>query len=134
MNPVNPYFEQVRRSFGFGCMRLPTLKADDPASFDYATIERLFDRFIESGFTYFDTAYTYHGFHAEEGVRKALVERHGRDTFELATKMPLRDFKDAKDLGRIFDGQLRTCGVEFFDCYLLHNMGANVYEKCRRED
>ena len=92
--------------FGFGCMRLPLLQADQPDSFDYAKINQLFDRFLEKGFTYFDTAYTYHGYHAEEAVRKALVERHPRDSYQLVTKMPLRDFKDAEDLERIFHEQL----------------------------
>ena len=108
--------------FGFGCMRLPTLQADVPDSFDYEKIEQLFDTFLEKGFTYFDTAYTYHGYHAEEAVRKSLVERHPRDRFQLVTKMPLRDFKDAEDLERIFHEQLAHCGVEYFDYYLLHNM------------
>ena len=120
--------------FGFGCMRLPVLQADQPDSFDFEKIERLFDAFLAKGFTYFDTAYTYHGYHGEEGVRKALVERYPRDSFQLATKMPLRDFKDGEDLERIFNEQLEHCGVEYFDYYLLHNMGTNVYEKCRTYD
>ena len=118
--------------FGFGCMRLPTLQADVPDSFDYEKIEQLFDAFLEKGFTYFDTAYTYHGYHAEEAVRKALVERHPRDSFQLVTKMPLRDFQDEADMERIFNEQLAHCGVEYFDFYLLHNMGTNVYEKCKK--
>lgn len=120
--------------FGYGCMRLPLLKADDPVSFDYPLIEKLFDTYMEQGFTYFDTAYTYHGYHCEEAVKKALVDRHPRDSFELATKLPLRDFKDAEDLERIFAEQLEHCGVEYFDYYLLHNMGTNVYEKCEKYD
>ena len=120
--------------FGYGCMRLPLLNADDPASFDYPLIEKLFDTYMEQGFTYFDTAYTYHGYHCEEAVKKALVERHPRDSFELATKLPLRDFKDAEDMERIFNEQLEHCGVEYFDYYLLHNMGTNVYDKCRKYD
>jgi hypothetical protein len=115
-------------------MRLPTLDQNDPASFDYNLIESLFDTFIKSGFKYFDTAYTYHGYRAEEALRKSLVERHPRDSFQLATKMPLRDFKDAADLEKIFSEQLVNCGVDFFDFYLLHNMGVNVYEKCCRYD
>lgn len=67
-------------------------------------------------------------------MRKALVERHPRDSFELATKLPLRDFKDAEDMERIFNEQLEHCGVAYFDYYLLHNMGTNVYEKCRKYD
>jgi predicted aldo/keto reductase-like oxidoreductase len=59
-----------------------------------------------------------------------LVERHPRDSFHLATKLPLRDFKDSEDMERIFNEQLANCGVDYFDYYLLHNMGSNVYEKC----
>ena len=115
-------------------MRLPLLNADDPESFDYPLIEKLFDTYMERGFTYFDAAYTYHGYHCEEAVKKALVERHPRDSFELATKLPLRDFKDAEDMERIFNEQLEHCDVEYFDYYLLHNMGTNVYDKCRKYD
>ncbi len=127
---------QMNRSvdFGFGCMRLPVLKQDDPASFDYEKIEKLFDAFLEQGFTYFDTAYTYHGYRGEEAVRHALVERHPRESFQLATKLPLRDFKDQEDMEHIFNEQLEHCGVEYFDYYLLHNMGTNVYEKCKEYD
>jgi hypothetical protein len=120
--------------FGFGCMRMPVLDAADQASFDYDKIEKLFDTFLEQGFTYFDTAYTYHGYRAEEAVKKALVERHPRESFQLATKMPLRDFKDEEDLEKIFNEQITNCGVDYFDFYLLHNMGHNVYEKCCKYD
>jgi predicted aldo/keto reductase-like oxidoreductase len=118
--------------FGYGCMRLPVLNKEDQASFDYKLIEKLFDTYIEKSFTYFDTAYTYHGYHAEEALREALVKRHPRDSFELTTKLPLRDFKDSEDMERIFNEQLNNCGVEYFDYYLLHNMGSNVYEKCKK--
>ena len=121
------------KMLGFGCMRLPVREGDQTA-FDYPKIEALFDMFLERGFTYFDTAYTYHGYKAEEAVRKALVERHPRDSFQLATKLPLRDFKDAADMQRIFDEQLANCGVDRFDYYLLHNMGHNVYAKCVEHD
>ena len=120
------------KKLGFGCMRLPVLDPQDQTSFDFETIEKLFDRFLELGFTYFDSAYTYHGYHCEEAVRKALVERHPRDSFQLATKLPLRDFKDAEDMEKIFREQLRNCGVDYFDFYLLHNMGHNAYAKCQQ--
>lgn len=118
------------KKLGFGCMRMPVLDASDPTSFDYEKIEHLFDMFLDQGFTYFDTAYTYHGYQAEKAVKKALVERYPRERFQLATKMPLRDFKDEEDLETIFAEQLENCGVDYFDFYLLHNMGHNVYEKC----
>ncbi|MDE5967175.1 MAG: aldo/keto reductase [Lachnospiraceae bacterium] len=118
------------KNFGFGCMRLPVLDASDQTTFDYEEIEKLFDCFLEQGFSYFDTAYTYHGYQAEKAVKKALVDRYPRERFQLATKMPLRDFKDEEDLEKIFAEQLENCGVDYFDFYLLHNMGHNVYDKC----
>lgn len=90
------------KKFGFGCMRLPLLDENDSTSFDFAMIERLFDQFLAAGFSYFDTAYTYHGYHGEEAVRKALVERHPRDTFQLATKLPLRDSRMRRIWKRFF--------------------------------
>ena len=122
------------KKFGFGCMRLPLLAPQDPTSFDFTLIEELFDGFLDRGYTYFDTAYVYHAYHAEEAVRRALVERHPREAFQLATKLPLRDFEDAAGMERIFDEQLRNCGVDYFDFYLLHNLGANSYPKCCKLD
>ena len=77
------------KKLGFGCMRLPVFDAGKPDSFDYEKIAKLFDAFLERGFTYFDTAYTYHGYEGEKAVRRALVDRHPRDSFQLATKLPL---------------------------------------------
>ena len=122
------------KKLGFGCMRLPVLEAGKPDSFDYEKIEALFDAFLEQGFTYFDTAYTYHGYEAEKALKKALVDRHPRESFQLATKLPLRDFKDAEDMENIFQEQLANCGVDYFDFYLLHSMGSNVYDKCKKYD
>lgn len=118
------------KKLGFGCMRMPLLDSEDNTSFNFEKIEKLFDAYLKKGFTYFDVAYTYHGYHAEEAVRKALIERYPRDQFQLATKLPLRDFKDEQDLETIFQEQLDNCGVKYFDFYLLHNMGQNVYSKC----
>ena len=73
------------RKLGFGCMRLPLFDKDDQTSFDYETFNKLVDTFLEKGFTYFDTAYTYHGYRAEDAVRESLVKRHNRDEFMLAT-------------------------------------------------
>ena len=51
------------KTLGFGCMRLPLLDGEDAISFNFPLIEQLFDTFLQKGFTYFDTAYTYHGYH-----------------------------------------------------------------------
>lgn len=119
------------KKLGFGCMRLPVLDQENPTSFDFDRIEEMFDTFLAGGYTYFDTAYTYHGYKAESAMRRALTERHPRETFQLATKFPLRDFRSQEDLPVYFSEQLENCGVGFFDAYLLHNVGAMVYPKSR---
>lgn len=121
-----------KRKLGFGCMRLPLLNKDDQESVDMATFNRLVDTFLEKGFTYFDTALAYHNFRSEEFVREALVKRHNRDEFFLATKLPPRMLKSEEDQVRIFNEQLERCGVEYFDNYLLHNIGVSAYEQACR--
>ena len=66
---------------GFGMMRLPRKLART----DIKQTSQMVDEFLEAGFTYFDTAYVYVG--SEEATRKALVSRHPRDSFTLATKV-----------------------------------------------
>ncbi|WP_434512560.1 aldo/keto reductase [Desulfitobacterium sp. AusDCA] len=119
----------MNKKFGFGCMRLPLLDPNDQTSFDTETFNKMVDTFLEKGFTYFDTAYVYHGYRSEDAVRESLVKRHQRNEFELATKLPMRDFQSAEDMERIFNEQLEKCGVDYFDYYLLHNIGVNSYKK-----
>lgn len=77
------------KKLGFGCMRLPITDQNNQISVDFQQFCDMVDSFIEQGFTYFDTAYMYHDFKSEEFVREALVKRHSRDSFTLATKMPV---------------------------------------------
>lgn len=122
----------MTKKLGFGCMRFPLLDANDPKSMDEEQIYRMVDTFLERGFTYFDTAYMYHEFESERMVRKALVERHPRDSFTLTTKLPTMFLKSEADNARIFEEQLEKCGVTYFDYYLLHNLGVDHYEIAKR--
>ncbi len=122
----------MTKKLGFGCMRLPLLDTKDPTSFDMPLLEKMTDTFIEKGFTYFDTAYPYHAFKSEDAVREALVKRHPRNAFQLADKMPVRMLNSKEDLDIIFQEQLQKCGVDFFDYYLLHNLGQNSYVQVKQ--
>ena len=73
-------FEKEIKKLGFGLMRLP--KKD--GVIDIEQVKEMTDRFMEAGFTYFDTAWAYEG--SEEAIRQALVERYPRESFQLATK------------------------------------------------
>ena len=116
------------KKLGFGLMRLPLTDPNESKSIDMNTLKKMVDAFIEEGFTYFDTAYPYHMGASETAVREALVERHDRDTFTLATKLPVWEIKKKEDQQRIFNDQLKKCGVAYFDYYLLHNLTIENYK------
>ena len=122
------------KKLGVGLMRLPVTDPKDQKSIDMPRVCQMVDTFLERGFTYFDTAYMYHDHASETAVREALVKRHPRDSFTLATKLPLMHIKAEGDSERIFAEQLEKCGVEYFDYYLLHNVNERTYETVRQFD
>lgn len=115
------------QKLGFGCMRLPQTDANDPTAIDFPQVCQMVDDFLGEGFTYFDTAYMYHNYESERMVKKALVDRHPRGSFTLATKLPVMAVKSPADQERLFDEQLEKCGVGYFDYYMLHNLGVSHY-------
>lgn len=115
------------KKLGFGTMRLPLTDPDDEKSIDYDQVCSMVDHFLEQGFVYFDTAHMYHKDMSESAVKRCLTDRYSRDRYILADKMPLVRVKTADDYPRIFEEQLSRCGVEYFDNYLLHNIGKERY-------
>ena len=113
------------KNLGFGMMRLPVLNGD-PTDFDYDQLNRMVDAFLEAGYTYFDTSYVYHNGKSEEATRRALVERHPRDSFTVATKFPTFSMVPEGEVDGLFESQLANLGVDYIDYYLLHNI-QNVY-------
>jgi len=106
------------RKLGFGLMRLPRTGDE----IDVPQTKRMVDRFLEAGCTYFDTAWAYGG--SEEATREALVRRHPRDSFLLATKLaPWIGCKTREEALAQFETSLRRTDAGHFDFYLLHNLG-----------
>lgn len=122
------------KKLGFGMMRLPLLDADRDGSVDIELTKKMVDTFLEKGFTYFDTAWMYCGFRSENAVKEALVERHRRDSFTLATKLHAGFLKTKEDRDRIFEEQRKKTGADWFDYYLLHDIGVDHYEVYKKLD
>ncbi|MEC4184825.1 aldo/keto reductase [Adlercreutzia sp. R21] len=117
--------KQERGPLGFGTMRLPVT---ENGAVDIEAFESMADMFIERGYTYFDTSYVYMGGKSEEAVRRAVVERHPRDSFTIATKLPQFSVTSEQDFGRFFNEQLANCGVDCFDYYLIHAVTNQTYD------
>ena len=116
------------KKLGFGLMRMPLLEPSDEASVDVEQVCKMVDIFLERGFTYFDTAWMYHDFNSENVVKTALVDRHPRDSFTIATKLHGEYIKTKEDRDKIFNEQMRKTGVDFFDYYLIHGIDKELLE------
>jgi predicted aldo/keto reductase-like oxidoreductase len=124
---------------GFGLMRLPLKQGSREIDKDLAL--KMVDYAKNKGVNYFDTAYMYHEGNSELFAGEAL-SRYDRDSYKLATKMPLAMLQQEGDVERIFNEQLKKCRVEYFDYYLCHNVNRThlkvaedlkVYEKLKEK-
>ena len=116
----------TKSKLGFGLMRLP----HEGDAIKIEEVKTMVDAYLAAGLNYFDTAYVYEG--SEEATKKALVERHPRESFTLADKLPGWKIHKQEDVERIFNESLTRCGVDYFDFYLLHSIEAGhieIYEK-----
>lgn len=114
---------------GFGLMRLPKLKDSD--EIDVEQTARMVDAFLAAGGKYFDTAFVYTG--SEEATRKALVERHPRESYYLASKLNAGAFaaSNEQEAKAEFKTSLERTGAGYFDFYLLHALAkdkVDLYE------
>ena len=116
---------------GFGLMRLPKLGNGET---DLEQVSRMVDLFLDGGCTYFDTAYVYDGGKSEEAARDALVRRHPRDRFLLATKVNAHTAQSKEDAERQLYTSLERTQAGYFDFYLLHAIGAGNLQKYNEYD
>ena len=111
------YLGEEIKKLGFGLMRLP-MKGE---AIDVEQTKAMVDRFMEEGFTYFDTAWAYAG--SEDAIRQALVERYPRESFQLATKNAAWiNCKTREEAIAQFETSLKQTGAGYFDFYLLHSL------------
>lgn len=121
--------ERIKKNFGFGCMRLPMKDGE----VDTAEMNRMVDAFLDSGFNYFDTAHGYLGGKSETALKACLTSRYPRDRYILTNKLTNFFFKKQEDIRPFFESQLKACGVDYFDIYLMHAQGADnfaYFKKC----
>ena len=129
---MNKYFSEIKKNFGFGCMRLPMIKVGEDKEVDYTEFSKMIDEFIAAGFNYFDTAHGYLGGKSETALRDCLVKRYPRDAYILTNKLSNSFFNSEEDIRPFFESQLIACGVDYFDFYLMHAQERGNYEKYKR--
>ena len=89
---------------------------------------KVFDRYLEAGGNFIDTADLYTGGHSEELLGKFISERAVRDRVVLATKFtfngdagnPNAGGNGRKNIYRALEGSLRRLQTDYIDLYWLH--------------
>lgn len=116
------------KKLGFGLMRLPKKEGE----IDYEQCCEMVDSFIKAGFTYFDTARGYLGERSEGAFRECVAKRYPRESYTITDKLTDNYFNSEDDIRRCFEQQLKECGVEYFDYYLMHAQGKINYDKYKK--
>ena len=117
--------DRIKKNFGFGCMRLPM--KDDKVDLEETT--KMVDAFLDAGFNYFDTAHGYISGQSETALKECLTSRYPRDRYILTDKLSSPYFHKEEDIRPFFEEQLKACGVDYFDFYLMHAQGSSNYEQ-----
>ena len=120
--------ENIKRNFGFGCMRLPMKDGE----VDTAEMNRMVDAFLKAGFNYFDTAHGYLQGKSETALKACLTSRYPRSSYILTDKLTADYFHTEEDIRPLFESQLAACGVDYFDFYLMHAQGTGNYPHFRK--
>ncbi len=116
--------EKVKKNFGFGCMRLPMIGDE----VDIEQTKLMVDAFLEAGFNYFDTAHGYIHEKSEPALKEVLTSRYPRESYILTDKLSSNYFKKQEDIRPMFESQLKACGVDYFDFYLMHAQGEGNFQ------
>lgn len=71
---------------------------------------------------------------SETALCACLTSRHRLEEYLLANQLTDRFFKTEADVRPLFQQQLETCGVTYFDYYLMHAQSAEnfrYFKACR---
>ena len=116
--------DKINKNFGFGCMRLPMKDGE----LDRVEMNKMVDAFLLSGFNYFDTAHGYLQGKSELALKECLTKRYPRESYILTDKLTGNFFKTECDIRPFFEEQLSSCGVDYFDFYLMHAQNKGNYD------
>ena len=119
----------IKKNFGFGCMRLPMTENNEV---NYEIFTEMVDTFLNEGFNYFDTAHGYLGGKSETAIREYLTSRHPRESYILTNKLSTHHFTKQEEIRPLFESQLKACGVDYFDFYLMHAQNKDIFEKYKK--
>ena len=113
---------------GFGCMRFPT---NSEGKIDRVKSTEMLKKAMDSGVNYYDTAYVYHNGESELFVGEFL-KQYKRDTYYLATKLPIWLCDSEEKAEVLFAEQLEKLQTPYIDYLLLHALDKQLFETVKK--
>ena len=99
-------------------MRLPQTDENDPTKIDQELFNKMVDLYMEKGFNYFDTSFAYHNGVSEVAMKKAIVDRYPRESYQICDKMPTWALSSEEDNDEFVNTMLERLGIDYFDVFL----------------
>jgi aryl-alcohol dehydrogenase-like predicted oxidoreductase len=127
--PLDQYFTLGRSGLRVSRLALGTMTfGQEGWGCDRDESAAIFDRYVEAGGNFVDTADIYAGGTAEEFTGSIINERKTRDRIVLATKFtlgvlpgdPNSGGNNRKSMLRALEGSLRRLDTDYIDLYILH--------------
>ena len=131
---TNPTTGDKVSLLGYGCMRWPTVNAEDGEEvIDQETVNGLVDKALANGVNYFDTSPAYCKGKSEYATGVAL-SRHPRSSYFIATKLsnfaPSTWSREASM--NMYRNSLKELQTDYIDYMLLHAVGMGGMEELNK--
>lgn len=109
---------------GFGIMRIPM----ENGNVEYPSrCKKMMDTYMKGDFCYFDVHPGYLLGRSQNVLKEYIVDRYPRESYYVTNKMPYYGISSYRDYEITFATELATCGLEYFDYYMLHALSKDVY-------
>lgn len=108
---------------GFGMLRLPL---DENGKVDERLTQEMVDYAIENGVNYFDTSSAYIGGQSEVVTARCL-KKYSRDKYYVVNKLTPYNIRTLNDAINMYQKQLKTMDVDYFDFYLFHTLNKEYW-------
>ena len=120
---INPRNGDKISLLGYGCMRWPMVKDRNGRDvIDQDTVNELVDHAYKNGVNYYDTSPAYlQG--QSEGAAGIALSRYPRNTYYIATKLSNFGDRSWEATRRMYEESYDELRTDYFDYYLLHNIG-----------
>lgn len=99
-------FAEVKKNFGFGCMRLPMQGKE----VDLAQFSQMVDEYLAAGFNCFDTARVYLGGKSEPAIRERVAKRYRGSAFCWRISFPARCLRRRKSATAVLEAAGKLLG------------------------